>query len=94
MDLRLLVGALVALAVGVFLVTALFGLFNPRDTSQPEGAVVAGGRSPWQSAQGAPYAENEHIGSPAVASRQAPDATAAGRAVAARDRGDLGGHRP
>ena len=42
LDLRLLVGALVAFAVGVFLVTALFGLFNPRDTSQPEGAVVAG----------------------------------------------------
>lgn len=32
---------LVAGAVAVFLVTALFGLFNPRDTSQPEGAVVA-----------------------------------------------------
>ncbi|MCI0658835.1 MAG: hypothetical protein L0170_17425 [Acidobacteria bacterium] len=42
LDLRVLIGALVALAVGVFLVTALFGLFNPRDTSQPEGAVVAG----------------------------------------------------
>ena len=28
-------------AVAVFAVTALFGLFNPRDTSQPEGAVVA-----------------------------------------------------
>ena len=42
LDLRVLVGALVALAVGVFLVSALFGLFNPRDTSQPEGAVVAG----------------------------------------------------
>ena len=34
--------AMVLLAVLVFLVTALFGLFNPRDTSQPEGAVVAG----------------------------------------------------
>jgi hypothetical protein len=34
-------GGMVALAVMVFLVTALFGLFNPRDTSQPEGAVVA-----------------------------------------------------
>ncbi|MCI0409821.1 MAG: hypothetical protein L0191_14865, partial [Acidobacteria bacterium] len=42
LDLRVLLGALVAFAVGVFLVTALFGLFNPRDTSQPEGAVVAG----------------------------------------------------
>jgi hypothetical protein len=42
LDLRVLLGVLVAFAVGVFLVTALFGLFNPRDTSQPEGAVVAG----------------------------------------------------
>jgi hypothetical protein len=42
LDIRSLVGALVAGAVGVFLVTALFGLFNPRDTSQPEGALVAG----------------------------------------------------
>jgi hypothetical protein len=32
---------LVLAGVSVFLVTALFGLFNPRDTSQPEGAVVA-----------------------------------------------------
>jgi len=41
-DPRLLIGTLVAFAVAVFVVTALFGLFNPRDTSQPEGAVVAG----------------------------------------------------
>ena len=33
---------MVLCAVLVFLVTALFGLFNPRDTSQPEGVVVAG----------------------------------------------------
>jgi len=34
-------GGLAAVAVLIFLITALFGLFNPRDTSQPEGAVVA-----------------------------------------------------
>jgi hypothetical protein len=33
--------AMVLAAVALFLATALFGLFNPRDTSQPEGAVVA-----------------------------------------------------
>ncbi len=33
--------AMVLGAVAVFAVTAVFGLFNPRDTSQPEGAVVA-----------------------------------------------------
>jgi hypothetical protein len=32
---------MVAAAVLFFLITAAFGLFNPRDTSQPEGAVVA-----------------------------------------------------
>jgi hypothetical protein len=32
---------MVAAAILFFLVTASFGLFNPRDTSQPEGAVVA-----------------------------------------------------
>jgi hypothetical protein len=35
-------GGLVALGVLIFLITALFGLFNPRDTSRPEGAIVAG----------------------------------------------------
>jgi len=34
--------ALLAAALGVFAAAALFGLFNPRDTSQPEGALVAG----------------------------------------------------
>src|SRR5262249_10988230 len=42
LDLGKLLPALVAGGVGVFLVCAAFGLFNPRDTSQPEGVVVAG----------------------------------------------------
>ena len=33
---------MMAAALGVFFAAALFGLFNPRDTSQPEGALVAG----------------------------------------------------
>jgi hypothetical protein len=41
-DLRRLLAILVAGAIGMFLLCAVFGLFNPRDTSQPEGAVVAG----------------------------------------------------
>jgi hypothetical protein len=42
MDVRTLVGVLVAGAVGVFVLAAAFALFNPQDTSQPEGAVIAG----------------------------------------------------
>jgi hypothetical protein len=41
-DVRMLVAALVAGAVGVFALAAMFGIFNPQDTSQPEGAVIAG----------------------------------------------------
>jgi hypothetical protein len=32
---------MVAVSVGLFLITAVCGILNPRDTSQPEGAVVA-----------------------------------------------------
>jgi hypothetical protein len=34
--------AMMAAALAVFFAAALLGLFNPRDTSQPEGALVAG----------------------------------------------------
>ena len=42
MHLRTLIGGLVAGAVGLFALAATFGIFNPQDTSQPEGAVIAG----------------------------------------------------
>ena len=42
LDVRTLAGALIASAVAVFAVAAVFGIFNPQDTSQPEGAVIAG----------------------------------------------------
>ncbi len=41
LEVRTLVGVLVCGAVAVFVLAAAFGLFNPQDTSQPEGAVVA-----------------------------------------------------